>query len=73
MMTGNINPEYRYISIIAKTWNEVYLAENLLTKQKCCIKQVLIDALLREKSCKKQKLIRIQISYPSRKASIMRR
>lgn len=43
MMTGNINTEYRYITIIAKTWNEVYLAENLLTKQKCCIKQVLID------------------------------
>ncbi|CAD8119751.1 unnamed protein product [Paramecium sonneborni] len=49
MMTGNINPEYRYISIIAKTWNEVYLAENLQTKQKCCIKQVLIDEQLKER------------------------
>ncbi|CAK57219.1 unnamed protein product (macronuclear) [Paramecium tetraurelia] len=49
MMTGNVNPEYRYLSILAKTWNEVYLAENLQTKQKCCIKQVLIDEQLRER------------------------
>ncbi|CAD8127214.1 unnamed protein product [Paramecium sonneborni] len=41
--------EYKYLSIIAKTWNEVYLAENVISKHKCCIKQVLIDAFLREK------------------------
>ncbi|CAD8127994.1 unnamed protein product [Paramecium sonneborni] len=41
--------EYKYLSIIAKTWNEVYLAENIISKQKCCIKQVLIDSFLREK------------------------
>ncbi|CAD8045114.1 unnamed protein product [Paramecium primaurelia] len=64
MMTGNINPEYRYISIIAKTWNEVYLAENLLTKQKCCIKQVLIDAQLKEKFQQEIQILQKIKAYP---------
>lgn len=36
--------EYKYLNIIARTWNEVYSAENVISKQRCCIKQVLIDS-----------------------------
>ncbi|CAD8185905.1 unnamed protein product [Paramecium pentaurelia] len=41
--------EYKYLSIIARTWNEVYLAENVISNQKYCIKQVLIDSQLKER------------------------
>ncbi|CAD8108628.1 unnamed protein product [Paramecium primaurelia] len=64
MMTGNINPEYRYLSILAKTWNEVYMAENLQTKQKCCIKQVLIDELLRERFQSEIQILQKIKAYP---------
>lgn len=41
--------EYKYLDIIARTWNEVYRAENQISKQLYCIKQVLIDSMLKER------------------------